>query len=60
MYPNTAGRISRRWGALIAEYTGRKLTSAQADKKWRSRYLFDLNKKWKAEGRRLEIPAISL
>ena len=39
-----------RKGAFIAEYTGRKLTSEAADKKWRSRYLFDLNKKWTIDG----------
>ena len=39
-----------RKGAFIAEYTGRKLTSEAADKKWRSRYLFDLNKRWTIDG----------
>lgn len=37
-------------GAFIIEYTGPKLTNAQADERAHSRYLFELNSRWTIDG----------
>ncbi len=39
-----------RKGVFIIEYTGPKLTNAQADERAHSRYLFELNSRWTVDG----------
>jgi SET domain-containing protein len=37
-------------GTFIVEYTGHRISNAEANQRWRARYLFEVNSRWTIDG----------